>query len=212
MSPDQLPRAPRRVVVAITGATGAIIGIRTLQRLQDFEVEVHLVVSAWGARTIAHETPYTLDDVRSLADVIHKPSDLGAAISSGSFLTEGMVVAPCSMKTLASIAFGYGSDLVSRAADVVLKERRRLVLVVRESPLHEIHLENMLRLARMGARIVPPMPAFYQHPSSIEDLVDHIVVRSLDQLGLLSLDAPRWDGQLSPSTARGYPRGQPLED
>ena len=212
MKPDQLPRAPRRVIVAITGATGTIIGIRTLQRLRDFEVEIHLVVSAWGARTIAHETPHTLDDVRSLADVVHNPGDLGAAISSGSFLTEGLIVAPCSAKTLASIAFGYGSDLVSRAADVVLKERRRLVLLVRESPFHEIHLENMLRLARMGACIVPPMPAFYQHPTSIEDLVDHIVVRSLDQLGFCSLDVPRWDGQLSSSTARRSPSRKPHED
>jgi 4-hydroxy-3-polyprenylbenzoate decarboxylase len=188
--------APERVVVAITGATGAIVGIRLLERLGDFGVERHLIVSGWGARTISHETDYDLDRVRALADVTYKTNDLGAAPSSGSFLTRGMVIAPCSVKTLAAIATGISSDLVARAADVTLKERRRLVLVVRESPLSEIHLENMLRLARMGADIVPPMLSLYTRPASIGEMVDHIVTRTLDQLGYHSPGAKRWDGDL----------------
>lgn len=188
---------PRRLIVAITGATGAIFGVRILERLQEFHVETHLIISSWGARTIEHETRYTLDHVRDLADVVHKANDQGATISSGSFLTDGMIVAPCSVKTLASIAGGYASDLISRAADVVLKERRKLVLMVRESPLNEIHLENMLKLNRMGVHIVPPVPAFYNHPATIEDAVDYIVTRTLDHIALNAGDAPRWDGRLT---------------
>jgi 4-hydroxy-3-polyprenylbenzoate decarboxylase len=135
--------------------------------------------------------------VRRLADVVHKPGDQGAIISSGSFQTDGMIIAPCSVRTLAAITAGYGDDLLSRAADVVLKERRRLVLLVRESPLSEIHLENMLRLARMGVVIIPPAPAFYNHPKSVEDIVDHIVTRTLDQVGFHSAATPRWDGHIA---------------
>lgn len=193
---NDIPTNPQRVVVAITGATGAIFGVRLLQRLREFPVETHLVLSAWGARTLSHETPYTPDDVRELADVAYRPSEQGAAISSGSFRTTGMIIAPCSMKTLAGIASGYADDLVVRAADVTLKEHGRLVLMVRESPLNAIHLENMLGLARLGVRIVPPMPAFYNHPETIEDVVDHIVTRSLDQLDLISEHTKRWDGGL----------------
>lgn len=187
---------PRRLIVAITGATGAVFGVRMLERLQQLDVETHLIISSWGARTIEHETDYTLDHVRSLADVVHKPSDQGATISSGSFITDGMIIAPCSVKTLASIAAGYASDLISRAADVVLKERRNLVMMVRESPLNEIHLENMLKLTRMGARIVPPVPAFYNHPTTIDDAVDYIVTRALDHVALHAGHAPRWDGRM----------------
>jgi flavin prenyltransferase len=186
----------QRVIVAITGASGSILGVRTLERLREFDVETHLVVSAWGARTLEHETNYSLAEVRALADVVHRPGDLGATISSGSFRTAGMLVAPCSVKTLAAIAAGYAEDLVARAADVVLKERRRLVLLVREAPLNEIHLENMLRLARMGVSIVPPVPAFYSRPKTLDDAVDHIVTRALDQVGLVSEQTPRWDGNL----------------
>lgn len=186
-----------RVIVAITGATGAVLGIRVLQRLEEFDVERHLVVSGWGARTIAHETDLDVDAVRGLADVTYRVGDLGARIASGSFVTRGMIVAPCSMKTLAAIAAGVSGDLVSRAADVTLKERRRLVLVVRETPLSEIHLENMLRLARMGVAIVPPMLGFYMRPASLQEMVDHIVTRALDQLGLHSTATPRWDGELA---------------
>ncbi len=186
-----------RVIVAITGATGAVLGIRVLQRLEEFDVERHLVVSGWGARTIAHETGLDVDAVRALADVTHRVGDLGASIASGSFVTRGMIVAPCSMKTLAAIATGLCGDLVARAADVTLKERRRLVLMVRETPLSEIHLENMLRLARMGAAIVPPMLGFYMRPTSVDEMVDHVVTRALDQLGLHSTATPRWGGELA---------------
>ena len=185
-----------RVIVGITGATGVIYGIRLLERLRDADVETHLVVSRWGARTMLHETPYSREQVEALAHVSYASSDMGAAISSGSFQTAGMVIAPCSAKTLAAIAHGYGDSLIHRAADVVLKERRRLVLAVRETPLSDIHLENMLKLSRMGAVILPPMPAFYHNPSSIDEIVDHTVARLLDQLGIEVPGAPRWSGEM----------------
>ncbi|WP_353807481.1 UbiX family flavin prenyltransferase [Agromyces sp. SYSU T00194] len=186
----------RRIVVAITGATGAVFGIRMLERLAEFDVERHLIISKWGAKTIEHETGYSVAEVRALADVAHGHSEQSAVVSSGSFATEGMVVAPCSMKTLASIASGLADDLVGRAADVVLKERRTLVLMVREAPLSAIHLENMLKLARLGVCIMPPVPAFYNAPESVEDVVDHLVTRTLDQFGLHSEATVRWDGRL----------------
>lgn len=187
----------RRMIVGITGASGSILGIRALERLREFDVETHLIITAWGARTLEHESGWTVDEVRRLADVVHKPGDLGATISSGSFRTYGMLIAPCSMKTVAAIAHGYTEDLVARAADVVLKERRRLVLMAREAPLSEIHLENLLKLARMGVSIVPPVPAFYNRPKTLDEAVDHIVVRALDQFDLVSEDAPRWDGHVT---------------
>lgn len=186
----------RRLIVAMTGATGAILGVRLLEALKDSEVETHLVISKWGQRTIEHETPYTVKQVCALATVNHNPTNMAAEISSGSFITEGMVVIPCSMRTLACIAHGYGEHLVHRAADVILKERRRLVLVARESPLSEVHLENMLKLARIGVSIIPPMPAFYNHPESINDIVDHIVTRVLDHFGIETSFAKRWDGRM----------------
>jgi len=187
----------KRMIVGITGASGSILGIRMLERLKSFDVETHLIISAWGARTLEHETTWTVEEVRRLADAVHKPGDLGATISSGSFRTYGMAIAPCSMKTLAAIAHGYTEDLIARAADVVLKERRRLVLLARESPLSEIHLENMLRLARMGVSIVPPVPAFYNRPKTLDEAVDHIVARALDQFDLVDDDARRWDGNVT---------------
>ena len=189
----------RRLIVGLTGATGAILGVRLLEALKDCEVESHLIISKWAQRTIEHETPYTVKQVCALASVYHNSGNMAAEISSGSFLTEGMVVIPCSMRTLGSIACGYGEHLVHRAADVVLKERRRLVLVVRESPLSELHLENMLKLAHMGVTIIPPMPAFYNHPKSINDIVDHIVSRVLDQFGIAAPFAKRWDGRMRSS-------------
>lgn len=189
-----------RLIVGISGATGAILGVRTLEMLRELEVESHLVLSSWGARTIEHETPYTVDDVRAMATVAHSPNDQGATISSGSFKTDGMVIAPCSMKSVAAIASGLGMDLLGRAADVILKEQRKLVLVARESPLSAIHLENLLRLARIGVVVLPPVPAFYNHPQSVSDIVDHVVVRILDQFGLEAPCAKRWDGKL-----RKYP-------
>jgi 4-hydroxy-3-polyprenylbenzoate decarboxylase len=189
-----------RLVVGITGATGALLGVRTLQILKDAGVETHLVLSKWGARTLLHETPHTIDYVKSLATETYSDSDQGAAISSGSFITDGMIVAPCSVRTLAAIAHGHGDNLVHRAADVVLKERRKLVLMVREVPLSDIHLENMLKLSRMGVVIAPPVPAFYTSPQTLDDVVNHIVVRALDQFGLHLNNADRWRGMAAEGT------------
>lgn len=194
---------PPRLIVGITGATGAIFGVRLLQRAGDLGIETHLVVSHWGARTLEHETPYRVADLHHMASVLHKPGDQSATISSGSFVTDGMVIAPCSVKTLAAIASGYAGDLVGRAADVVIKEGRRLVLMVRESPFSGIHLDNMARLARLGVVIMPPMPAFYNSPRSVDDIVDHIVTRTLDQFGWHSDATPRWDGRLERRTGDG---------
>lgn len=189
-------------MVGITGATGSIYGIRLLQLLQKTDVETHLVVSRWGARTLIHETPFTLAQVKRLATRAYPEGDQGAAISSGSFLTMGMVVLPCSVRTLSAIAHGEGKDLVHRAADVVLKERRRLVLAVRESPLSEIHLENMIRLTRMGAVIAPPLPGFYSRPASIDDVVNETVSRILDLFEIHLDVAERWDGVMKAGRPR----------
>ena len=186
----------RRLIVGMTGSTGAVFGIRLLEALKHSEVESHLIISKWAQRTIEHETRHTVEQVRSLATVVHSQGDMGASISSGSFITEGMVVIPCSVRTLGGIANGYGEHLVHRAADVILKERRRLVLVVRETPLSEVHLENMLKLARMGVVMLPPMPAFYNHPKTVDDVIDHIVFRVLDQFGIQVPFAKRWDGHM----------------
>ena len=188
---------PRKLIVAITGATGSILGVRILQVLRNAGVETHLVISRWGARTLIHETSFAVEQVRSLATATYGERDLGAVISSGSFMTDGMVVVPCSMRSLSAIAHGLGDNLIHRAADVVLKERRKLALVVRESPLSDIHLENMLRLSRIGAVVIPPVPAFYSHPATIDEMIDHIVMRVLDQMGIHLDLAPRWDGIMS---------------
>jgi 4-hydroxy-3-polyprenylbenzoate decarboxylase len=185
-----------RIIVGITGATGVVYGVRLLERLREAGVETHLVISRWGSRTLLHETPYSREQVESLAHTAYMPGDMGAAISSGSFATAGMIIAPCSAKTLGAIAHGYGDGLIHRAADVVLKERRKLLLAVREAPLSEIHLENMLKLARMGTVILPPMPAFYHNPRSLTDIVDHTVERMLDQFGVDVPDARRWTGEM----------------
>jgi 4-hydroxy-3-polyprenylbenzoate decarboxylase len=184
-----------RLIVALTGASGSIYGIRVLELLKDTGIEAHLIVSRWGARTLEHETTWSLAGVHALAHTVYHPSDEGAAISSGSFATRGMLIAPCSARSLAAIAHGFGDSLVHRAADVVLKERRRLVLAVREAPLSEIHLENMLRLARMGAVVCPPVPAFYTHPRTIDDVVTQTAARLLDPFGI-QVDVPRWDGEM----------------
>jgi 4-hydroxy-3-polyprenylbenzoate decarboxylase len=179
----------------MTGATGAPFGVRLLQNLHELPgVETHLVLSRWARTTIELETGLSVAEVSALADVTHHPEDQGATISSGSFRTDGMVIVPCSMKTLAGIRTGYAEGLVARAADVVLKERRRLVLVPRETPLSEIHLQNMLELARMGVQLVPPMPAFYNNPQTVDDIVDHVVARILDQFDLPAPAARRWAG------------------
>ena len=192
-----------RIIVGITGATGAIYGVRLLERLREAGVETHLVISRWGARTLVHETSHTREQVESLAAASYKSDDMGALISSGSFQTAGMIVAPCSARTLAAIAHGYGDSLVHRAADVVLKERRRLLLAVREAPLSDLHLENMLKLSRMGVVILPPMPAFYNQPATIDEIVDHTVSRMLDQFGIDVPDAARWTGEMANTRSAG---------
>jgi len=183
----------RRLIVGITGASGTIYGVRILQMLQGSGIETHLVMSRWAARTLVHETDFTPEEVQKLASVVHPIGDQGASISSGSFVTMGMIVAPCSVRSLAAIAHGLGDNLIHRAADVVIKERRRLVLAVREAPLSEIHLENMLKLSRMGVTIAPPVPAFYSRPRSIDEMINYTAARLLDQFGL-HIDVDRWPG------------------
>lgn len=185
-----------RIIVGISGATGTIYGIRLLERLRELGIESHLVLSRWGARTMLHESAHTRAQVEALAHASYAPNDMGAAISSGSFRTDGMVVAPCSAKTLAAIAHGYGDNLLHRAADVVLKERRKLVLAIREAPLSDVHLENMLKVSRAGAVVMPPMPAFYHRPTTIDDIIDHTVARMLDQFGLELPGMARWSGDM----------------
>jgi 4-hydroxy-3-polyprenylbenzoate decarboxylase len=179
--------------------------------LQGSGVETHLVVSRWGARTLAHETPYSLEELQQMATRHYPLGDQGAAVSSGSFVTLGMAVIPCSMRTLSAIANGAGDNLIHRAADVVLKERRRLVLVARESPLSDIHLGNMLKLSRMGAVIIPPVPAFYNRPRTLDDMVNHVVMRTLDQFGLHLDLASRWDGVMR-AGARKRDRADELDE
>jgi 4-hydroxy-3-polyprenylbenzoate decarboxylase len=191
----QAPSAPRRLIVAITGATGAVYGIRMLQTLKRLPgVESHLLVSNAGWLNIQHELQLAKDDVHRLADVVYSVRDIGASIASGSFATDGMIVAPCSMKTLASIAHGLSDNLIARAADVTLKERRRLVLLVRETPLNLAHLRNMTAVTEMGGIIFPPLPAFYNRPSSIDEMVDETIARVLDMFALGPTLAASWPG------------------
>jgi 4-hydroxy-3-polyprenylbenzoate decarboxylase len=185
---------PNRIIIGISGASGAIYGVRALELLQDYPVETHLVASQAAALTLKEETSYTLEEVKKLADVSYSPKDIAAAISSGSFTTMGMLVAPCSMKSLAEIATGVTNGLLSRAADVVLKEQRKLVLMVRETPFSTIHLENMQRVAQAGGVIFPPVPAFYHQPNSIDDIVNQTVGRALDQFGIDCGKTVRWEG------------------
>ena len=187
---------PTKLIVGITGATGTIFGVRLLQMLAGSGVETHMVLSKWAARTLVHETDYSIEQVQNLATHNYPLGDQGAAISSGSFVTLGMVIVPCSMRSLAAIANGLADNLIHRAADVILKERRKLVLVVRESPLHEIHLENMLKLSRMGVVILPPVPAFYNHPQNLDDMINHVTMRVLDQFDIHLDVMNRWDGTM----------------
>jgi len=183
---------PRRLAVGISGASGVIYGIRLLQLLQPTNIETHLVMSRSAEITIAHETDMKIAAIRDLADANYKQNDIGAAISSGSVKTLGMVIAPCSVRTLAEIAGGVTSTLLTRAADVVLKERRKLVLMVRESPLHLGHLRNMAQATEMGAIIAPPVPAFYARPESLEQMIDHTVGRTLDHFDIDVGAVKRW--------------------
>ena len=192
----------KNLIVGMTGASGAVFGVRVLEALRDTDVTTHLVVSKWAQQTLEHETTLKLQDLKGLADAYYAPGEMGARVSSGSFLTDGMVIAPCSAKSLAAIANGFGEHLIHRAADVTLKERRPLVMVVRETPLNDIHLENMLKLSRMGVTILPPVPAFYNHPQDIDDIVNHIVGRVLDQFGVECEFEKRWDGTMYTQTPR----------
>ena len=187
--------ARRRLVLAITGATGAVYGVRLLQQLAATpDIETHLIVSDAAALTLHHEVGMQRREVEALADVVHKNRDIGAACASGSFQSDGMIIAPCSMKTLAAVALSLSDNLISRAADVVLKERRRLVLMVRETPFNLAHLRNMTSVTEMGGIIFPPLPSFYHRPTSIDELVDHTVARVLDLFGVAHALAPRWAG------------------
>ncbi|GAB3426179.1 UbiX family flavin prenyltransferase [Massilia solisilvae] len=186
---------PRRLVVAITGATGAIYGVRLLQQLGATPgVETHLVVSDAASLTLHQEAGMQRRDVEALAHVVHRNRDVGASIASGSFQTDGMVIAPCSMKTLASVAHALSDNLIARAADVTLKERRRLVLMVRETPFNLAHLRNMTAVTEMGGIVFPPLPSFYHKPASIDEMVDHTVARVIDLFGIEHALAPRWAG------------------
>lgn len=186
----------RRIVVGISGASGAVYGVRLLQALATAEgVETHLVVSAAGLRNLRHELDLDAPQLRPLAHQVHDVVDVGAAIASGSFRAAAMAIAPCSMRTLAAVAHGLGDNLITRAADVMLKERRRLVLLARESPLHLVHLRNMATVTEMGAIVCPPVPAFYLRPRSVQDIVDHTVARVLDLLDVPHALAPRWAGE-----------------
>ena len=200
MSAQAHPR--RRIVVGISGASGVVYGIRLLQMLREMDIESHLVMSRSAQVTLAHESGLSVAQVRALADVVYANTDIGAAIASGSFRADGMVVAPCSVKTLSEIASGVTASLLSRAADVMLKERRRLVLMVRETPLHLGHLRSMTAVTEAGAVVFPPVPAFYARPVSIEDMVDQTLGRVLDLFGL---DAPalrRWASPHLPALPR----------
>src|SRR5438270_5186627 len=193
----------KRLIVGITGATGAIYGVQLLRTLAEMdEWESHVVMSDAGALNLWHELKMRRKDLEKLATAAYNPKDIGAAIASGSFLTEGMVIAPCSMKTLAAVAHAHADDLVSRAADVVLKERRRLVLLPRETPLNLAHLRNMATVTDMGGIIFPPVPAFYALPKSLDDLVAHTVARVLDLFGIHSAKLARWQGMKGTPAAR----------
>ena len=184
-----------RVVVGVTGASGSIYGWRLLEKLRAIpELEVHLILSRSGERTAHLELGKSAADFRSLAQFTYPPEDIGCRLASGSFITTGMVIAPCSIHSMSSIAAGISGNLMIRAADVTLKERRRLVLMVRESPFHLGHLRSMTALAEMGAIIAPPVPGFYSHPETVADIVEHSVDRTLDLMGLPPVDAQRWDG------------------
>lgn len=194
--------AKDRLIVGISGASGAVYGIRALETLRAAGIETHLVLTKTAAMTIAYETDLTLAQVKKLADVVHANEDLGAAVSSGSFKTLGMIVAPCSMRSVAEIAYGNTTTLLTRAADVQLKERRRVVLLAREAPLHLGHLRALTQAAEIGAVIVPPVPAFYSRPKTIDDIVNHTVGRALDLFGIETKLVKRWGEDSGPKVRK----------
>ncbi|QCX33176.1 UbiX family flavin prenyltransferase [Caloramator sp. E03] len=184
-----------RIVVCITGATGAIYGIKFLEALKQYDnVTTHLIISEHGKENIKIETSYSLEYVYSLVNYAHENSNLAACVSSGSFEYDAVVIIPCSMKTLSSVANGYSENLISRVSDVALKERRKLIICPRESPLNSIHIELMLKLSNMGAYIIPPMPAFYNKPKTIDDIIDHHIMKLLDKIGIENRKSKRWEG------------------
>ncbi|NRB10061.1 MAG: UbiX family flavin prenyltransferase [Rickettsiaceae bacterium] len=183
-----------KLIIAITGASGSIYGIRLLEYLKRLKIETHLILSKSALITINTELDYKISEIKSLADYNYHPNDIAAKISSGSFRVSGMIIAPCSMNTLAQIAGGYESNLISRAASVIIKERKKLALMVRETPLDSIHLENMLKLSNCGVNIFPPVPAFYNHPKSLDDIVNHSIARLLDLFDIDIDYAKRWEG------------------
>jgi len=192
----------RRLIVAITGASGAIYGVQLLRRLRELSgIETHLLLSSAGVLNVHQELDMKRGDVEALAHVVHNVNDIGASVASGSFATAGMVVAPCSMKTLGAIANGLADNLIARAADVCLKERRRVVLLARETPLNLAHIRNMEAVTLMGGVIFPPVPAFYQRPRSLEEMVDHTLARVLDLFDIEHDLAPRWNGQIGSQRA-----------
>lgn len=185
----------RKIVIGVTGASGTIYAIDLMKKLKSIEnVETHVVFSAWAKKNLQLETDLSLKEIKELADYFYSDSDLGATIASGSFLTDGMIIVPASMKTVASIAVGIGDNLISRAADVTLKEQRKLIIVPRETPFSTIHLENMTKLSRMGVQMIPPIPAFYNQPKTIQDLVNHQTMKELDALGIENDLSGRWEG------------------
>ena len=198
-----MPSPSKKIIIGISGASGAIYGVALLKLLRQLKVETHLVISKTAQLTLPHETSLSLREASALADVHYNSNDMAAAISSGSFKTDGMIVAPCSMKSLGEIATATGSNLLTRAADVVLKERRRLVLMVRETPLHSVHLRHMLTLSDMGAIIAPPVPAFYNAPANLDDVVRHSVGRVLDLFDIAHENVTRWHGLEKPAARKG---------
>ena len=194
----------KRLIIAVTGATGSIYGMRILQQLRAIGGwESHLIVSDAGVLNAWQEYGLSRKDLNKLADVVHNPRDVGAAIASGSFITHGMVIAPCSMKTLAGVAHAFSDNLITRAADVILKERRRLVLLIREAPLNLAHLRNMAAVTEMGGVIFPPVPAFYNQPKSVDDIINHTVGRVLDLFEVHHDNIARWQGMRTPATRTG---------
>jgi 4-hydroxy-3-polyprenylbenzoate decarboxylase len=214
MTPEPAEAGRRRIIVAITGASGAAYGVRAVEMLRAMpEVETHLIITAGARKTLAYETATDATAIMKLADVVYREDDLAAPISSGSFRTDGMVVIPCSIKTLSGVANCYDDNLVVRAADVALKERRRLVLVVRETPLHLTHLRLMTEVTAAGGIIVPPVPAFYHHPQTVDDIVDQTVGRVFDLFGLDAGSVRRWEGGQQAAqrarASRNAPRAAP---
>lgn len=197
----------KRLIIGISGASGIVYGVRALEALRLVDVETHLVMTRAAQVTLAHELSLKVADIQALADVVHRSEDIAASISSGSFQTIGMIVAPCSIRSLSEIASGVTSNLLTRAADVVLKERRRLVLMVRETPLHLGHLRSMVQVTEMGAIIVPPVPAFYAQPQTVDDIVNHSVGRVLDLFGIDSDLVRRW-GEMPQGQKISPPQGE----